>query len=262
MVRNIRRDGSRPGAKVSGVKITVVKKARLPGALVRRPAKAAFSGRSEAGRFLAQHLTRYANRADVLVLGVARGGIPVAAEVAKKLGAPLDVFVVRKLRLPDLPDMIFGTVASGGACLLDREICEAHAITNDLSGPVVKQEQGELVRKEKTYRGDRSPIELKGKTVIVVDDGIVSGATMRAAVASLRQREASLIVLAAPAISEATYVQMRQLADDVAAVIVPEDVFGGTQWFREIAPVGDAQVHDILAEVNQLVPGSSSSLAA
>src|ERR1700693_530471 len=149
--------------------------------------KTQFFNRTEAGQCLAENLSAYVNRDDVLVLALPRGGVPVAAEVAKGLNAPLDVFVVRKLGLPGHPELAMGAIASGGVRVLNGEVVNALRIPDEVIDTVSAQELIELQRREKAYRADRPPLDVEGKTVIVVDDGVATGSTMLAAVAALRQ---------------------------------------------------------------------------
>src|SRR6516162_4853683 len=152
--------------------------------------KKPFFNRTEAGKFLAENLSAYVDRNDVLVLALPRGGVPVGVEVAKRLKAPLDVFVVRKLGLPDHLDLAMGAIATGGVRVTNRDVVEGWQIPEMVIDAVAAQEQEELARRERGYRGDLPPHEVKGKTVILVDDGIATGSTMLAAVAGLRQLEA------------------------------------------------------------------------
>jgi predicted phosphoribosyltransferase len=167
--------------------------------------KTQFFDRTEAGQFLAEKLSGYADREDIIVLALPRGGVPVAAEVAKRLNAPLDVFVVRKLGLPDHPELAMGAIASGGARVFNGEVVNALRIPDEVIDAVSAEELIELQRREKTYRAGRPPLELEGKTVIVVDDGIATGSTMLAAVSALRQLNAGRIIIAAPVIAASTY---------------------------------------------------------
>ncbi len=216
--------------------------------------KTRFLNRSEAGRFLAENLGNYVNRDDVLVLALPRGGVPVAAEVAKKLNVPLDVFVVRKLGLPGHPELAMGAIASGGVRVLNGDVVNTLRIPDEVIEAVTAEELAELQRREKLYRGDRPRPDIEGKTVILVDDGIATGSTMMAAVAALRQLNAGRIVVAAPVIAASTYYQIRQAADDVAAVMVPENFYAVGQWYEEFGQTTDDEVREILAQA----PGRQS----
>jgi predicted phosphoribosyltransferase len=218
--------------------------------------KTQFFNRTEAGQFLASNLSSYANREDVFVLALPRGGVPVGAEVAKRLNASLDVFVVRKLGLPDQPELAMGAIATGGVRVTNRDVVDSLGIPDIIIDAVAAQEQEELARRERAYRDDRPPPEVKDKIVIVVDDGIATGSTMLAAVAALRQLDAARIVVAAPVIAGSTYYQIRRAADDVAAVIVPENFYGVGQWYKDFSQTTDDEVRDLLARCNprQSVP--------
>src|SRR5712692_5099697 len=157
-----------------------------------------FRDRSEAGQLLAARLTRYAHHPNTVVLGLPRGGVPVAFEVAQALHARLDVFLVRKLGLPGHEELAMGAIASGGVRVLNEEVVRGLQIPADLIEDVAAAEQQELERRERLYRGDRPPIEVRGKTVLLVDDGLATGASMRAAVAALRQMGPARIVVAVP----------------------------------------------------------------
>jgi putative phosphoribosyl transferase len=212
-----------------------------------------FRDRSEAGELLAEKLAKYANRPDVLVLALPRGGVPVAAQVAKKLNAPLDVFVVRKLGLPGHPELAMGAIATGGVRVLNGEVIDPLGIPDNVIEAVTAQEQQELERRERAYRDDLPPPEVEGKTVILVDDGIATGSTMIAAVAALRQLEADRIVVAAPTIAPSTYDYLRRTADEVVAVIVPEEFHGVGQWYEAFSQTTDEEVHQLLGEMNHRV---------
>lgn len=187
--------------------------------------KRQFFNRTEAGQLLAENLNSYANRADVLVLALPRGGVPVAAEVARKLNAPLDVFVVRKLGLPGHPELAMGAIASGGVRVFNGDVVNSLLIPDEVIDAVSAQELTELQHREKVYRDDLPPPEVEGKTVILIDDGIATGSTMLAAVSALRQLNVSHIVVAVPVIAASTYYEIRRAADDVAAVMVPENFY-------------------------------------
>ena len=219
--------------------------------------KTQFFNRTEAGQSLAENLSSYANRADVLVLALPRGGVPVAAEVARKLNAPLDVFVVRKLGLPGYPELAMGAIASGGVRVFNGEVMNSFRIPHEVVNAVTAEELIEIQRREKAYRDDLPPLELEGKTVILVDDGIATGSTMLAAVAALRQLNAARIVVAAPVIAGSTYYEIRRAADDVAAVIVPENLYAVGQWYEDFSQTSDDEVRALLAEAARRQPVSA-----
>lgn len=210
--------------------------------------KRPFFNRTEAGKFLAEKLSAYVDRGDVLVLALPRGGVPVALEVAKRLSVPLDVLVVRKLRVPDRPELSMGAIATGGVRVTNRDVVEGWQIPEIVIDAVAAQEQEELARRERAYRGDLPPHQVKGKTVILVDDGIATGSTMLAAVAALRQLEAGRIVAAAPVIAGSTYYRIRRAADDVAAVIVPEEFYSIGEWYEDFSLITDDEVCQLLAQ--------------
>jgi len=210
--------------------------------------KTQFFNRTEAGQYLAENLSNYANREDVLVLALPRGGVPVAAEVAKRLNAPLDVFVVRKLGLPGHPELAMGAIASGGARVFNGEIMNAFRIPDEVVDAVSAEEFIELQRRERVYRDDLPPLELEGKTVILIDDGIATGSTMRAAISALRELNAGRIVVGAPLIAAPTYDEIRRAADDVAAVMVPEKFYAVGQWYEDFSQTTDDEVRALLAQ--------------
>ena len=220
--------------------------------------KKQFLDRSEAGKLLAEGLSIYVDRDDVLVLALPGGGVPVAAEVAKALKAPLDIFVVRKLRFPDHLDLVIGAIASGGVRVTNREVVEAWQIPELVFDAVAAKEQEELTRLERTYRGVLPGHRLPGKTVILVDDGIATGSTMLAAVAALRQLHAARIIVAAPVIAGSTYYRIRQAADDVAAVIVPEKFQSVSEWYKNFPLTSDDEVRRLFAEATQRHLASST----
>lgn len=217
----------------------------------------AFRDRTDAGQHLAGTLGAYANRDDVLVLALPRGGVPAAAEVAKKLNAPLDVFVVRKLGLPGHPELAMGAIASGGVRVFNGEVVNALRIPDEVIDAVSGEELIELQRREKAYRADRPPLDVEGKTVMVVDDGIATGSTMLAAVSSLRQLNAARIVIAAPVVAASTYREMQRAADEAAAVLVPEHFYAVGQWYEDFSQTTDEEVRELLAEAGRRQPVSA-----
>src|SRR5450759_3903720 len=168
-----------------------------------------FRDRYDAGETLAERLREFAGRPDVVVLALPRGGVPVGYVVARELGVPLDVFVVRKLGTPGQPELAMGAIASGGVRVLNRDVVDSFAIPDWAIEQVTRQEEEELQRRERQYRGNRSPLEVRGKTVILVDDGLATGSTMRAAAAALRKAGAARIVVAVPVASRPTCDQLR-----------------------------------------------------
>jgi putative phosphoribosyl transferase len=209
-----------------------------------------FFDRVEAGRVLAESLAAYANRGDVIVLALPRGGVPVAAEAAKRLNAPLDVFVVRKLGLPDHPELAMGAIATGGVRVFNGDVLNSLRIPDEVINTVSAQEFAELQRREKAYRDDLPPPEVEGKTVILVDDGIATGSTMLAAIAALRQLNVARIVVATPVVPAATYYEIRRAADEVVAVMVPEDFYAVGQWYEDFSQTTDDEVRELLVPAN------------
>jgi predicted phosphoribosyltransferase len=222
--------------------------------------KTQFFDRTEAGQFLADNLSAYANRDDVVVLALPRGGVPVAAEVAKKLNAPLDVFVVRKLGLPGHPELAMGAIASGGVRVFNGEVVNALRISDEVIDAVSAEELVELQRREKAYRADRPPLELEGKIVVVVDDGVATGSTMLAAVSALRQLNAARIVVATPVIAASTYAEIQRAADEVAAVLVPEHFYAVGQWYQDFGQTTDDEVRELLAQAARRQPVSANGM--
>ncbi|HEY5766308.1 MAG TPA: phosphoribosyltransferase [Candidatus Udaeobacter sp.] len=216
--------------------------------------KTQFLNRTEAGQFLAEILSTYANRDDIIVLALPRGGVPVAAEVAKKLNAPLDVFVVRKLGLPGHPELAMGAIASGGVRVFNGEVVNALRIPDEVMDAVSAEELAELQRREKVYRAGLPPIDIEGKTIIVVDDGIATGSTMLAAVSALRQLNAARIIIAAPVVAASTFREMQRAADEVTAVIMPERFYAVGQWYEDFSQTSDEEVRDLLTRAARRQP--------
>src|SRR5436309_6073471 len=210
-----------------------------------------FRDRREAGRLLATKLSAYANRPDVLVLALPRGGVPVAYEVACALGAPLDVFVVRKLGVPGYEELAMGAVATGGARVLNDQIVQRLGIPQSIIDAVAAREQQELARRERLYRGGRPPPDVRGRTVILVDDGLATGATMRAAVMALRQLRPARIVVAVPTASPETCEELKAEADDVVCAITPEPFRAVGHWYEDFSQTTDEEVRDLLARRQQ-----------
>ena len=210
-----------------------------------------FKDRTEAGRVLARQLMNYRNRDDVLVLALPRGGVPVAAEVAHALNVPLDVFVVRKLGLPDYPELAMGAIATGGVRVVNRDVVEGLQIPPLVIDAVAAQEQEELARRQHTYRDDLPPPDVRNKTVILVDDGVATGSTMIAAIGALRQLKTRQIVAAAPVMSRSSFYQIHHAADGVATVIAPEQFNGVGQFYEDFSQTSDEEVRALLALKNE-----------
>lgn len=210
-------------------------------------AKRPFADRAEAGRALAQHLSRYANRADVVVFGLPRGGVPVAFEVARVLHAPLDVWVVRKLGVPGHEELAMGAIAPGGLCLLNVPLVETLGLTEREIDAVVQREQLELERRERLYRNDRPLPQLRDRILILVDDGIATGASMRAAISTLRRHEPSRIVAAVPIAASTTCHELESEADEMVCVVRPEPFIGVSRWYRHFPQITDLEIHALLS---------------
>lgn len=217
-----------------------------------------FRDRTEAGQFLATKLESYSNRPDVLVLALPRGGVPVGAEVARRLNVPLDVFVVRKLGLPGHPELAMGAIATGGVRVLNGDVIDSLRIPESVIDAVAAQEQQELERRARAYRDDLPPPDVQGKTVILVDDGIATGSTMIAAIAALRQLDAGRIIVAAPIIARSTFYQIHNAADEVATLIAPEEFYGVGQWYENFSQTTDDEVSQLLAQRNHLIQVAST----
>ncbi len=205
-----------------------------------------YKDRRHAGRVLAEALREYAGRPEVVVLALPRGGVPVAYEVARRLGAPLDVFVVRKLGLPGHEEFAMGAIASGGVIVLDRAVVQGLGVPSGAIEAAIAREQAELARREKLYRGDRPPLEVTGKTVILVDDGLATGSTMRAAVAGLRQRGAGRIVVAVPIASPDTCEELSGVVDDIVCAATPEPFVAVGLWYEDFGQTSDEEVRQLL----------------
>src|ERR1700687_2200903 len=207
-----------------------------------------FRDRREAGRLLAAKLTAYANRPDVIVLALPRGGVPVAYEVARGLGTPLDVFVVRKLGVPGYEELAMGAIATGGVRVLNDQLVERLGIGEQTIEAIAARERQELERRERLYRGDRPPPDVRGRTVILVDDGLATGATMYAAIEALRQQNPARIVVAVPTASPETCEEMKTKADEVICAITPEPFHAVGRWYRDFSQTTDEEVGVLLAQ--------------
>jgi putative phosphoribosyl transferase len=205
-----------------------------------------FRNRMDAGRALAPALRRYRSRDDVLVLALPRGGVPVAAEVATALHAPLDVMIVRKLGVPWHEELAMGAVASGGVRVLNAEIVSRAGISSEEIEQATRTQQHEIERREKTYRGSRRRPEVNGKCIILVDDGIATGATMRAGIRALREVGAAAIVAAVPVAPAETIDILRSEADEVVCLAAPEPFYAVGAWYADFQQVSDDEVSRLL----------------
>ena len=214
-----------------------------------------FENRREAGRLLAEKLLAYADRDGVIVLGLPRGGVPVAHEVAQRLRVPLDVFLVRKLGVPGQEELAFGAIASGGGRVLNSDLVRALRLPDSMIQRVASSENIELNRRDRIYRGDRPFPDLTDKTVIVVDDGLATGASMRAAVEALRKLGPKEIVVAVPVCARQTCDSFDELADVVCVcAATPEPFYGVGMWYRDFSQTSDAEVHDLLERSRSAPP--------
>ena len=206
-----------------------------------------FADRRVAGRELGARLRVYAGRPDVLVLALPRGGVPVAFEVARELQAPLDLFLVRKLGVPGRSELAMGAIASKGVRVVNQQVVSALRIPEEVIESVAAGEQTELARREQLYRGDRSAPDVSALTVILVDDGLATGSTMRAAVEALRQEDAARIVVAVPIGAPETCREMNQIADEIVCVYAPEPLYSVGFWYDDFSQTTDDEVRELLA---------------
>jgi predicted phosphoribosyltransferase len=205
-----------------------------------------FADRHDAGRRLAEQLSRYAGRDDVVVLGLPRGGVPVAYEVARALKAPLDVFLVRKLGVPGHEELAMGAIASGGVRVLNDDVLTATRVPPEAVDSVAARELERLQDQERAYRGDRRPLDVRDRVAILVDDGLATGASMRAAIEALRDRSAGSIVVAVPTAPAETCEALKQEVAEVVCAQTPEPFMAVGLWYRNFAPVTDREVAELL----------------
>ncbi|MBE9200688.1 MULTISPECIES: phosphoribosyltransferase [unclassified Nodularia (in: cyanobacteria)] len=207
-----------------------------------------FKNRTIAGQVLSRKLANYANRSDVIVLGLPRGGVPVAFEVAKALNVPLDVLVARKLGVPDQEELAMGAIASGGVRIINEHIVNLVNISEETIARVAAQEERELERREHLYRGDRPFLDLEGRTVILVDDGLATGATMWAAVASVRRQHPAKTVIAVPVAASATCHELQTAVDEILCAATPDPFYSVGLWYEDFPQTTDDQVRELLAK--------------
>lgn len=212
-----------------------------------------FRDRSEAGRQLAQKLMAYKDHPDVIILALPRGGVPVAYEVATALNAPLDIFIVRKLGLPGREELAIGAIASGGIRVLNEDILHILNIDDELIEYVAQQEWQELQRREHDYRGDRPAPDVHDRTVILIDDGLATGASMRAAVAGLRVQHPARIVIAVPTAAPETCDAFEFDVDEIVCVMAPKPFYGVGRWYEDFSQTTDEEVRMLLEEANRQV---------
>ena len=211
---------------------------------------ARYRNRTDAGRRLAAELHEYAGRPDVIVLALPRGGVPVAFEVARALRAPLDIFVVRKLGLPAHPELAMGAIASGGIRVLDQAAIRRFGVTEQELAAVAAAEERELERRERRYRDGLPAPDVGGKTVILIDDGLATGATMAAAAHALRAQRPAKLVVAVPVAAPETCDAFRNIVDDIVCAATPEPFLAVGRWYEDFSQTTDEEVHDLLARAN------------
>jgi putative phosphoribosyl transferase len=219
-----------------------------------------FRDRYDAGRRLSVKLREYAGRNDVLVLALPRGGVPVGYEVAQALGVPLDIFLVRKLGVPGHEELAMGAIASGGVQVVNEEAVQALNIPPQLIEAAAKRELHELARREQAYRQGRPPPNVHGKIVILVDDGLATGSTMRAAVAAMRQRNPAQIVVAVPVGATETCMEFRQIADKLVCLAEPEPFYAVGTWYEDFSQTTDEEVRELLTRAGQERPTEATEL--
>ncbi len=210
-----------------------------------------FRNRQDAGQKLAERLTEYAGRDDVLILALPRGGVPVAFEVVRKLNAPLDVFLVRKLGVPGHEELAMGAIASGGVRVLNESVVDYLRIPKAAIDAVAEHEQRELERREKVYRDDLPAPNVEGKIVILIDDGLATGATMRAAAIALKEQSPQKLVIAVPVSSPETCDEFRSEVDVIVCAATPRPFYGVGMWYEDFSQTTDEEVSDLLRRANQ-----------
>src|SRR5215216_1650489 len=206
-----------------------------------------FRDRTEAGKYLATKLLSYKDRPDALVLALPRGGVPVAFEVARELRVPLDIFLVRKLGVPGHEELAMGAIATGGVRVINEDVVNHLRVPGEVVDAVAADELRELERRERAYRGDRPAPDVKGKTVILVDDGLATGSTMRAAAAALRRQQPSRIVVAVPVSAVQTCDEYRMGVDEIICAVTPEPFQAVGLWYKDFSQTTDEEVRDLLA---------------
>ena len=221
--------------------------------------KTTFRNRTEAGRLLAERLKpTYANRSNVLVLGLPRGGVPVAFEVAKVLDAPLDICIVRKLGVPGHKELAMGALATGGVMMLNEELARSLRISPEAIERVAIAERQELERRDRVYRGDRPAADLSDRTVILVDDGIATGSTIKAAISTIKQQQPERIVVAIPVAPPEVCRELKEEVDEVVCLLTPEWLSAISLWYENFLPTTDAEVRHLLARTMKEQTATSS----
>ncbi|HWP43652.1 MAG TPA: phosphoribosyltransferase [Blastocatellia bacterium] len=217
-----------------------------------------FRDRAEAGRLLGEELKAYAGRPDVIVLGLPRGGVPVAFEVARALNAPLDLFLVRKLGVPGHEELAMGAIASGGVRVLNQDVVQYLGIPDSVIDAVASREQQELERREVSYRGDRPPLDVRGRCVILVDDGLATGSTMRAAVRAIKQQQPARVVVAVPTASSQTCDEFRSEVDEIICARMPEPFYAVGMWYEDFSQTTDEEVKGLLESAGRAETAKSN----
>ena len=220
-----------------------------------------FRDRREAAALLAERLRRYAGRDDVVVLGLPRGGVPVAFEIARGLGAPLDVFLVRKLGVPGHEELALGAIATGGVRVVNRRVVEHLGLTPEVIDAIAAREWRELERRQRAYRDDRPPPDLTGRTVILVDDGLATGSTMWAAVQAVREERPARVVVAVPVAAPDTCAAFGEVADEVVCLLTPEPFGSVGAWYEDFAQTSDEEVRELLAQAAAPAAGDPEQAA-
>ena len=211
-----------------------------------------FQNRAEAGQVLARRLQQYKNQPDTLVLGLPRGGVPVAYEVARELNAPLDVFIVRKLGVPGHEELEMGAIATGGVRILHEGIIREFGISQELIDSVSEREQAELDRRNRLYRGDRPAPAIKDRTVVIVDDGLATGSTMKAAIQAVRQQAPRRLIVAVPTAPAETCEQVKETADEVVCAITPDPFLAVGGSYADFSQTTDEEVRDLIASAAKM----------
>jgi putative phosphoribosyl transferase len=218
------------------------------------PVRPHFRDRADAGRILAADLAHYAGRTDVIVLALPRGGVPVANEVARAIGAPLDIFLVRKLGLPGQEEFAMGAIASGGVRLINNDVVRAYGVSAAQIESIVAAEQRELERRERAYRDGRPLPQIAGRTVILIDDGLATGFSMRAAILALRADAPARVVVAVPVAARETCEEFRDLVDEIVCAETPDPFYAVGIWYEDFSQTTDREVHELLRAANSRRP--------